>query len=370
MTQFVIANNVNTQLAAAALSTATTLTLASATNLPTLTSGQVMPLTLNDAATGAYYEIVYVTAISGVTLTVERAQEGTGALNWSLGDYAYCAPTAGTVATADGNPSNTFYVAPATASQHAVQFGQVAGVVGSVRNLVMSVTAASASATLTADEIVVESALGGLRYCLASFNKTINLATTGAGGMDTGTAPVSASVGIYAIYNPATGASALLAQNTSALIAPSVYSGANMPAGYTASALVSSWRTNSSGQLVPGIQSDRHIDITPVVAINSATQQATPTQLIINQIVPPNAKTIDGAIATSATAATSQAVTIFPTSSGGIGGRQVSQAPAAGASMSAPFYGMFIPTNQTIWYETSNSSGTQTYNISINGYSF
>jgi hypothetical protein len=99
MTQFVIANNVNTQLAAAVASTATTLTLASATNLPALNTviGQMMPLTLNDAATGAFYEIVYVTAISGVTLTVLRAQEGTGALNWSLGDYAYCAPTAGTV---------------------------------------------------------------------------------------------------------------------------------------------------------------------------------------------------------------------------------------------------------------------------------
>lgn len=125
MTQFVIADNVNTQLATAALSTATTLTLASSTNLPTLTTGQVMPLTLNDAATGGIYEVVYVTAISGVTLTVERAQEGTGALNWSLGDWAYCAPTAGTVATAFGNPNNVFQVAPAIASEDAVNLGQV-----------------------------------------------------------------------------------------------------------------------------------------------------------------------------------------------------------------------------------------------------
>ena len=46
-TQFVIANNVNTQLAAAASSGATTLTLASSANLPTLSAGQVMPLTLS-----------------------------------------------------------------------------------------------------------------------------------------------------------------------------------------------------------------------------------------------------------------------------------------------------------------------------------
>ncbi len=92
---FVIANNVNTTLAAAASSSSTTLTLASSTNLPTLGSGQVMPLTLNDAATGAVYEVVYVTAITGPTLTVVRAQEGTGAQNWSIGDYALCAYTKG-----------------------------------------------------------------------------------------------------------------------------------------------------------------------------------------------------------------------------------------------------------------------------------
>ena len=143
MTQFVIANNVNTQLAASAASGAPTLTLASSANLPTLSAGQVMPLTLNDAATGQNYEIVYVTAISGVTLTVTRAQEGTGALNWSIGDYAYCAPTAGTVAMTTGNPSDTFQVAAATALNNAPQAGQVqraafnyAGLAGGTANAI------------------------------------------------------------------------------------------------------------------------------------------------------------------------------------------------------------------------------------------
>lgn len=124
MTQFVIANNVNTQLAAAVDSSDTVLTLASSSNLPSLTSGQVMPLVLNDAATGLQYEVVYVTAIDGVTLTVERAQEGTGALSWSLGDYSYCAPTAGTVATLYGNPNTAFAVGTASLPSHAVPLSQ------------------------------------------------------------------------------------------------------------------------------------------------------------------------------------------------------------------------------------------------------
>jgi hypothetical protein len=55
------------------------------------------------------------------------------------------------------------------------------GVIGTTRNLKMAVTAASATATLTADEIVLGVALGGAQIKVASFSKTINLATTGAG---------------------------------------------------------------------------------------------------------------------------------------------------------------------------------------------
>ncbi len=94
--QFIYSNFLNTTLGASASASSSTLTLASSANLPTLTNGQIMPLTLNDAATGTVYEIVYVTAISGATLTVERAQEGTSAQSWAVGDYAYCAFTAET----------------------------------------------------------------------------------------------------------------------------------------------------------------------------------------------------------------------------------------------------------------------------------
>jgi hypothetical protein len=107
---FIFANNVNTTLGASAASTATTLTLASSANLPTLASGQVMPLTLNDAATGLVYEIVYVTAISGATLTVIRAQEGTGAQNWNVGDYAACMHTAQSTASMNGSENQPFTV--------------------------------------------------------------------------------------------------------------------------------------------------------------------------------------------------------------------------------------------------------------------
>ncbi|MEN7527035.1 hypothetical protein [Cupriavidus sp. DL-D2] len=180
-------------------------------------------------------------------------------------------------------------VAPATQSQHAPQMGQVAGVVGSTRNLAMNVSSAGSSATLTADEIVVETALGGIRYCLANFNKTINIATTGAGGMDTGTAPVNGWVAVYAIYNPATTDRALLGVNATSVVAPEIYGGANMPAGYSASALVSVRRTNGSGQFAIGYQLDRTVE-TSVVSVLAGGAATTYTTVSLASAVPPNAR--------------------------------------------------------------------------------
>jgi hypothetical protein len=103
MSIFKFANNVSTTLANTVGTSDTTITIASTANLPTLASGQVMPLTLNDASTGLLYEILYVTAISGTSLTVLRAQEGTSAQSWKVGDYAMCNPTAGAVGGITGN---------------------------------------------------------------------------------------------------------------------------------------------------------------------------------------------------------------------------------------------------------------------------
>jgi hypothetical protein len=460
MAQFVVANNVNTQLAAALPSSgagSTTVTLASSANLPTLNTaiGQQMPLTLNDAATGAIYETVYVTAISGATLTVLRGQEGTSALNWNVGDFAFCAPTAGTTGlttmrtqyqasasfsssqtltaaiagesvgftgssaatfslpgqstvpsltptavyndgtaalTLTANGSDKFVVATgqvtsivmqpgddlsfyasntsgqwqttagsalrqyeplvvgaATASQHAVQFAQVAGVVGSVRNLLMSVTAASASATLTADEIIVESALGGLRYCLASFNKTINLATTGAGGMDTGSAPVSGYVAIYAIWNPTTSTAALLATNA-ATKQGNIYGGANMPSGYTASALLAVWATNGSSQFNIGFQRDRRHVFPIILAFNAASTQASPASVALSPVVPANAISISGELTGSSSSSSSFALTVAADANGS--GQQNLTQVGTGA---AGNYSLDILTAQTLFWSSSNT---------------
>ena len=73
------------------------MTLASSTNLPTLLAGEILALTLVDAATQLVTEIVYVTAITGAVCTIERGQENTSARTWSVGDLVLGALTAGEI---------------------------------------------------------------------------------------------------------------------------------------------------------------------------------------------------------------------------------------------------------------------------------
>lgn len=98
--QFVFANNVQTTLAAPITSASqTSIQLASSANFPTIPPGYYWPLTLNDAATQSFFEIVYVTGYSGNTVTVLRGQENTAARTWSTNDLAYSAATAGALAS-------------------------------------------------------------------------------------------------------------------------------------------------------------------------------------------------------------------------------------------------------------------------------
>ncbi|HGP3618711.1 TPA: hypothetical protein ACLH5A_000385 [Yersinia enterocolitica] len=248
------ANNASTVLSAGISASATTLTVNTGTGglFPSPVSGtSFFKLTLIDAATGTLTEIVHVTARSGDIMTIVRGQEGTTNRLWSANDIAANMMTAGTLDLFAqsgtlggaallnvGTTAGTVAAGNDSRITGAAQFTQLTGVIGTSRNAKMSVTAASSTATFTADELIVQTALGGFQYKLSSFSKTINLATTGVGGMDTGTVPANGFVALYAIYNPTTQISALLAVNASSVVAPEVYGGSNMPAGYTASALV------------------------------------------------------------------------------------------------------------------------------------
>ncbi|PTC17493.1 phage tail protein [Pseudomonas baetica] len=233
----------------------------------------------------------------------------------------------------------------------------------------MSVAAASAIATVTADEIFVKSALGGAAWLVASFNKNINLTTTGAGGMDTGAAPVSGFVAVYAIYNPATSTSALLAANATSAVQPEIYGGANMPAGYLASALVTVWPTNASGQFVVAYQVDRQISFPFAVVATTGVGVGSPTAISVANLVPRNARSCSG-WATVITNGSSYASLNVSASSTLIGIQQIAGASNGGPGTNSGSFAMVpIIAAQTIYWSTTTTGGTFTSaSIYLSGY--
>jgi hypothetical protein len=226
---------------------------------------------------------------------------------------------------------------------------------------------------MTADEIIVETALGGLRYCLASFSQTINLATTGAGAMDTGTAPASGYVALYAIYNPTTQTAKLLATNATSTAVPSVYGAGNMPSGYTASALVSVWATNASSQFKIGYQRDRHIDIAPTQFLSTGTAAASPTSVSIAGTVPPNAVAFYANGTCSYSGGTSVSVSSYlcaTTGGVGIGTVNGSNSPAVSSGATSTRNSLAVAQTTYYFLSTVGSPTSVTVTYSINGYDF
>jgi hypothetical protein len=84
----VYANNAVSTFAAPItnVQTAITLTSGGGVKFPAISGGNTFQATFSDAATNTVLEIVTVTAVTGDTLTVIRAQEGTTGLSYLAGD--------------------------------------------------------------------------------------------------------------------------------------------------------------------------------------------------------------------------------------------------------------------------------------------
>ncbi|ALD93457.1 hypothetical protein CR3_4275 [Cupriavidus gilardii CR3] len=247
---------------------------------------------------------------------------------------------------------------------------QSVGVVGAVRNARMIVSSASTSATYQADEVIVQTALSGQAYRLTNVSETINVSTTGAGGMDTGTAPASSWIAVYLIYNPVTRDAALLGRAlATGVVAPEIYAGPNMPSGYTASALISLFSTTPSAQISPFTQRGRRVNRQAVGVFNSSTNDATWQPVSLVGAVPPNAKSASGY---GDAATTAGAVINFGigSSSAGLGNNTLNMSSAGAFGVSLNFDDVHLDTLQTLYVYRTASAGTPSFTVYIRGYEF
>lgn len=247
---------------------------------------------------------------------------------------------------------------------------------GTGTNVSSTLNAAATSTTVTADGYVVCTALsGGTCYNLGNYSQTFNSALTGAGGMDTGVLPSSGFVCIYAIYNPSTATQSILGTNC-ATSSTTIYGGTHLPSGYTASALLAAWPTNSTPAMVAGaIFGKVFVYQQSINVVNTTTNQPTVTAVSVSSAVPPNAKAIANGsllIATDGSQTGGEAlIAVFPTSIGVVLnslGINVFLTNTGVQTWSVSMGPLGITTPQTLYYATSGIDSHTAARIYISSY--
>lgn len=190
------------------------------------------------------------------------------------------------------NAASTYLTQANAASTYVAQT-TVPTLQGAFKNLQVSSTGTNANISITADEIVLESA-GNLYQTVRSVNLTINTASSGVNGLDTGTLSASTWYAMYVISNGTTTAGLISLSSTSPI----------MPANYLTRARIGWCRTDGTANKYPlGFKQDgRNIQYVPAAGSNltaipimasgtQGTYSSTPTWAAIgvSNFVPPTA---------------------------------------------------------------------------------
>lgn len=223
------------------------------------------------------------------------------------------------------------------------------------RNLVIknNATHADHQVDIDADEIILQDD-SGLSLRVSAVDLTVDIAASGANGLDTG-AEDNVLYYIWVINNGTTTA-ALLSESSTA---------PTLPSGYTFKALVGAVRNVSSDFKTFG-------QIGSVVAHSSITallsgSETSFTAVDLTGLIPATAKAITGYAQSIKTSATACDIEISPHSDGSTGAVVIKQSGASGTQIASGYFKMPLLTALTIWYRTV--SGSESY-IFITGWEY
>lgn len=240
------------------------------------------------------------------------------------------------------------------------------GIGGHIRNGRCLIPTAAATLVYTADQLLVEDSNGGA-FKIRNLNASLNLASVGVGGMDVGTAPVNGYVAIYAIMNPTNNAVGLLAVNATSAVAGNVYGGANLPAGYGPSCLLTVLPTNASGAFKICRVVDRQVYLPLTLAYTGAVI-ASFTPVSLASTLPPNAIEASGELVASSSTASSLTFSVAADATT-IGQQAIALTTNGNGAVTTNFGRIPLNTPQTLSFQSSSSAGTAGFSFYISGYS-
>lgn len=332
----------------------------------------------DDAAITGDLTAATVTATTGTIedLTVSDDLTVVGDINGALANFSgvvsmtatsHFIPPIGTTAQRTGSPTtgmqrfNSTLGFPEFYSGAAwTNFSLAQPISGGFRALSISNNVSSPTTTmdLTATAVIVETS-GGVAYRLQNVSVSINVSSSGANGLDTGSVANSTWYYLYVIYNPSTGTVAGLA-STSA-------TSPTLPSGYTAYSRFGANVTDGSALLKRIIQKGKRVQYaftsgtnTTVASLSlysgSSGNVVTPTwtTVSVSSVVPPTASTIIGNIGSNSGAI----VILAPNNSyGGTGSAAGGAFVHANAATTAIPFEMMLESNN-IYYAASGAASS------------
>jgi phage-related tail fiber protein len=262
-------------------------------------------------------------------------------------------------------PVNQGSIDIAALSEQVQQLSLNGPIAGDIRNARVSIPVAASTATFTASEMVLGD-VNGKRVVISNFNQSINLSASvkGLGAMDVGAAPVNGFVAMYALYNPASRSTGIIAVNTTAAIAPKLLAGV-APDGYTFSALLSILPTNASAQFAVAEQVDRQVFYGTQV-LSTTVPVLTLTGLSISAAVPLNAKSVSGNFQGTVSASGYSMALAGSAAAIGLQTFIVNFSGAGGGS----FLDVPLLSPQTLFYRLSSAGTFSAFAITTNSYRF
>ncbi len=221
---------------------------------------------------------------TGAAATVGNATGDIPAVPVPSGDLATTGITPGTYGSGTAIPQITF--GPTGQATGIAIVNVVQGALPGALNVAETLTSAATSTIVTADQVVMCTALGGTCYAVGSYSQTFNGSTTGAGGMDSGSLPSSGWLALYAIYNPASGVVAILGTSCASACG-TIYGGTNMPSGFTASVRLTVLPTNSTPEIVAQWVIGKSVYYATIVSVlTSSSTSVSCTSLSLSAAVP------------------------------------------------------------------------------------
>ncbi len=211
------------------------------------------------------------------------------------------------------------------------------------RNLVIVNNASHADhqVDVDADEIMLQDA-NGVTKRVSAVNLTVDIAASGANGLDTGSEAATTWYYIWVINNGSTTAGLLSASAT----APT------MPEGYTYKALVGAIY-NGATDFITIKQINNIVSRATVTVLNAGTSESYATIGSMAAVVPPTAKVLTGFGYTSDTGDIASTMFLSPDSAGAVGVIEIATAGASGnVAAMAPFR-IPLHTAQTAYYKVA-----------------